>query len=64
MQHLKEHGPATHKWLYVRYIFPITKVSWKLSIQLFNELPLTTNPFDKRFCFCHSMLIYVSTELD
>jgi hypothetical protein len=57
LKHIEEHCSTTHKGFYVRYILPIIKVSWKLCIQLFNELTLTANPFDKRFCFPHNMLI-------
>ena len=53
LKHIKEHCSSSDKGFYIRNIVPIIKVSWKLSIQLFNELTFTTNPLDKRFCFCH-----------
>ena len=57
LQHIEEHCSTTHKRFYVRYILPIIKVSWKLCIQLFNELTLAADPLDKRFSFSHNMLI-------
>ena len=57
LKHIEEHCTTTHEGFYVRYILPITKVSWKLHIQLVNELAFASNPLDKRFCFCHNMLI-------
>ena len=57
LKHIEQHCSTTHEGLNVRNILPITKVSWKLCIQLFNELTLSTNPLDKRFCFCHTTLV-------
>lgn len=41
-------------------LFPIIKVSRKLCLQLLDELPFASNPFDERFRFCIHIIISLS----
>lgn len=52
LQHIEQHSTSTNERFYVCCIIPIIKISWEFFLQLFNELPFSTNPFDEWLCFC------------